>query len=150
MPQSELGRHRSQMQPTCCRAPFSPRSANKPTPQAWRVAAPVRWNYSRLLHVSRVQTVVVTPTNIARYKHHLRDWKRDGADARRARQPAGMVPARLRQAQPKRTWVYRQRKWVEIGRTGLGSNRPPDLVHPLRPVPTTSMPRAGVAPGQGC
>ena len=86
------------------------RSACKPTPQAWRVAAPVRWNYSRLLHVSRVQTLVVTPTNIARYKHHLRDWKRDGADARRARQPAGMVPARLRQAQPKRTWVYRKRK----------------------------------------
>ena len=49
------------------------RSAYKPTPQAWRVAAPVRWNYSRLLHVSRVQTLVVTPTNIARYKHHLRD-----------------------------------------------------------------------------
>ena len=59
--------------------------------RAWRVAAPVRWNYSRLPHTARVKTIAVTPTMIARHKYHLRDWKRDGADARRAGPPSSPV-----------------------------------------------------------
>ena len=36
------------------------------------MAAPVRWKYSRMPHTARVQTREVTPTTLARYKHHLR------------------------------------------------------------------------------
>ena len=44
-----------------------------PANQAWRVAAPVRWKYSRLPQMPRVQTMVVTQTTIARHQHHLRE-----------------------------------------------------------------------------
>ena len=73
-----------------------PASARDQACQAWRVAAPGRWKYSRLPQVPSVQTMVATSTTIAFHQHHLRETASETArtlDAL-ALQPAHLHPHR--------------------------------------------------------